>query len=195
MKWIHADLPASLEGLHGLEDCHVYDLTDGKALYLMLDHSHWQCNNHPYLLCKFNSGDHANCEGIISDEEYHHMDPTEKAAARLYMLFKVHKAHQEGTAPPERPVISGSGSITENPSRFGQHYMKQVSKDHDSFIRDTCDFLRHIQSIDNLPPNSVLVTIDVTGLYTHIPRDEGIKATREALDRRKDKSVPTALSN
>ena len=55
----------------------------------------------------------------------------------------------------------------------------------------TCDFLRHSQSIDNLPPNSVLVTIDVTGLYTHIPRDEGIKATREALDRRKDKSVPT----
>ena len=96
-----------------------------------------------------------------------------------------------GTAPPERPVISGSGSITENPSRFCQHYMKQVSKDHESFIRDTCDFLRHIQDIENLPPNSVLVTIDVTGLYTQIPPDKGIKATGEALDRRKDKSVPT----
>ena len=71
--------------------------------------------------------------------------------------------------------------------------MKQVSKNHDSFIRDTCDFLRHVQNIENLPPNSVLVTIDVTGLYTHIPRDEGIQATREALDRRKDKSVPTEL--
>ena len=70
MKWRHTDLPASLEGLLGLEDCHVYDLADGKALYLMLDHSHWQCNNHPYLLCKCNRGDHANCEGIISDEEY-----------------------------------------------------------------------------------------------------------------------------
>ena len=36
-----------------------------------------------------------------------------------------------------------------------------------------------------------LVSRDVTGLYTHIPQDEGIKATHEALDRRKDKSVPT----
>ena len=56
MKWRHTDLPASLEGLLGLEDCHVYDLADGKALYLMLDHSHWQCNNHSYLLCKCNRG-------------------------------------------------------------------------------------------------------------------------------------------
>ena len=56
--------------------------------------------------------DEARKDGIISEEEYRHMDPTEKSAARLYMLFKVHKAHQEGTAPPERPVISGSGSIT-----------------------------------------------------------------------------------
>ena len=107
------------------------------------------------------------------------------------MLFKVHKAHQEGSAPPERPVISGSGSITENPSKFCQHYMKQVSKDHTSFLRDTCDFLLHIQNIENLPDNAILATIDVTGLYTHIPWDEGMQATREALDRRADKTVPT----
>ena len=82
--------------------------------------------------------------------------------------------NQEGVAPPERPVISGSGALTENPSKFCQHYMKQVSKDHKSYLRDTCDFLRHIQNIENLPSSSVLVTIDVTGLYTHIPRDKGV---------------------
>ena len=51
--------------------------------------------------------------------------------------------------------------------------------------------MRHIQNIENLPTNSHLVTIDVTGLYTHIPRDEGVQATREALYRRMDQSVPT----
>ena len=51
--------------------------------------------------------DKAHKDGIISEEEYRHMDPTEKAAASLYLLFKVHKAHQEGTAPLEHPVISG----------------------------------------------------------------------------------------
>ena len=117
----------------------------------------------------------------------------DKKAARTYMLFKVHKAHQEGSAPPEWPVISGSGSITENPSKFCQHYMKQVSKDHASFFWDTFDFLRHIQNIENLLDNAILATIDVTGLYTHIPRDEGMQATREALDRRADKTMPTDL--
>ena len=45
--------------------------------------------------------------------------------------------------------------------------MKQVSKDHASFLCDTCDFLRNIQNIENLPDNVILATVDVTGLYTH----------------------------
>ena len=102
------------------------------------------------------------------------------------ICFKVHKQHQEGVAPPKRPVISGSGALTENPSKFCQYYMKQVSKDHWSYLLDMCDFLRHIKNIENLPPNSHLVTIDITGLYTHIPRDKGVQATRKALYRRKD---------
>ena len=40
--------------------------------------------------------------------------------------------------------------------------------------------MRHIHNIENLPPYSHLVTIDVTGLYTHIPRGEVVQATREA---------------
>ena len=69
LKWRHMDLPSSLEGFPGLENCHVYDLADGKALYLMLDHAHWQCNLHPYLLCKCNRGDLI-CEGIMHDDEW-----------------------------------------------------------------------------------------------------------------------------
>ena len=33
--------------------------------------------------------------------------------------------------------------------------------------------------VTRVPENAVLVTIDVIGLYTHIPRDEGIKATHD----------------
>ena len=67
---------------------------------------------------------------VITEDEYKHMNPMNDK-----------KAHQEGSVPPERPVNSGSGTITENPSKFCQHYMKQVSKDHASFFRDTFDFL------------------------------------------------------
>ena len=63
--------------------------------------------------------------GIISEEEHHH-EPN-----GLKMWPNVHKEHQEGVAPPERPMISGSAALTE----ICQHYMKQVSKDYASYLR------------------------------------------------------------
>ena len=51
---------------------------------------------------------------IISKDEYSAMDPTNMGPAKFYELFKVHKSHTPGVAPPERPIISASGSITEN---------------------------------------------------------------------------------
>ena len=69
LQYRHADLPAAMDSIPSLADCQVYDLSDGKALYLLLDHAHWQCNDHPYLLCKCNRGDD-NCQGIVADEEY-----------------------------------------------------------------------------------------------------------------------------
>ena len=37
----------------------------------------------------------------------------------------------------------------------------------------------------------MLVSIDVSGLYTNIPQWEGVEAAKEALDERYDKKVPT----
>ena len=33
---------------------------------------------------------------------------------KFYELFKVHKDHSQPDLPPERPIVSGCGSITEN---------------------------------------------------------------------------------
>ena len=40
-------------------------------------------------------------------------------------------------------------------------------------------------------PESLLVTLDVTSLYTNIPREEGLDACREALDTREVLDSPT----
>ena len=53
-----------------LKDCAVYEIADGKALYLLLDHTHWQSNNHPYLLCKCIRFSDGPCAGMLSDAEY-----------------------------------------------------------------------------------------------------------------------------
>ena len=61
---------------------------------------------------------------ILNKEEYDAMDPEKKNPSTFYCTFKVHKPHKEGDTPPERPIISGSGSITENPSLYIEHHLK-----------------------------------------------------------------------
>ena len=46
-------------------------------------------------------------------------------------------------------------------------------------------------SLHPLPDEVILCTMDVVGLYPNIPHDEGLIATRKALDLRKDKRIST----
>ena len=99
----------------------------------------------------------------------------DKDAAKFYCNFKVHKEHEPMTAPPPRPIVSGSGSVTENIAAFVDHHVKDVSKQHQSYLQDTPDFLRYIKQINDGPAleaNQILVTWDVVGLYSNIPHDE-----------------------
>ena len=51
-----------------------------------------------------------------------------------------------------------------------------------SYIKDTTHFLKTILDIPTpLPVNSILVTLDVTSLYTNIPHEEGISSAVNAL--------------
>ena len=70
------------------------------------------------------------------------MDPENKNPSTFYCTFKAHKPHTEGTAPPERPTISGSGSLTENPSLFIEHHIKGLANKHPTYLQDTPHFLR-----------------------------------------------------
>ena len=124
------------------------------------------------------------------------MIPSEKTPGNFYCTFKVHKPHIENKAPPERPIISGSGSITENPSLFVEHHLKDLATQHETYIQDTPDFLRKIEQINlkgKLPPNAMLVTVDITGLFTNIPQDEAAQTAEEALDERENKKSPHSI--
>jgi hypothetical protein len=95
----------------------------------------------------------------------------------FYMLPKIHKPNNPG-----RPIISGCDSPTEKLSIFVDHYLKQLVPHTPSYIRDSNHFLHTIFNIATpLPPKSLLVTIDVTSLYTNIPHHEGIQSALKAL--------------
>ena len=110
---------------------------------------------------------------IITQSEYQEMKPDDKNVGRFYCNFKVHKPHGHKEVPPERPIISQSGSICENIAQFVEFHINHMGMEHKSFLQDTQDFLRTIKQINNtkkLKRNALLVTMDVRGLFTNILR-------------------------
>ena len=126
----------------------------------------------------------------ITKEDFDAMKPVEKTPGKFYCTLKVHKPHSENKALPERPIISGSGSITENPSLFVEYHLKDLATKHDTFIQDTPDF-ETINQEERRPAHAVLVTLDITGLFTNIPQDDSTQTAWEALSERENKRVPT----
>jgi hypothetical protein len=74
--------------------------------------------------------------------------------------------------------VSGCNSNTEKISKFVDHHPKQLVPLMPSYLQDTPDLLRQIEVLSRtpLPPNAFPVSIDVVGLYSNIPTEEGIAA-------------------
>jgi hypothetical protein len=52
-----------------------------------------------------------------------------------------------------------------------------------SVIKDTSDFLQKLESLGHIPSTAILCTIDVIGLYPHIPHGEGLEALLGVFNR------------
>jgi hypothetical protein len=133
-------------------------------------------------------------EDIISWDEYKAMNPEDMDAAKFYCNFKVHKEHEPMTAPPPRPIISGSNSITKNIGTFVEHHIHQVAKQHDTYLQDSPHFLRDIRKLNRetqLEDNDILVTLDVKALFTNILHQDGLDSLKLSLEGRYNQDVPT----
>ena len=131
---------------------------------------------------------------ILTKQEYEAMSDISENAGKFYCTFKVHKSHEVGKAPPVRPISSGSGSIYEQIGRYLEHHIKDVAKEYPSYLQDTLDFIRSIEQINEeevFPDNTILVTMDVSSLFTVIPQKEGAECVRQKLNMRDDQQVPT----
>ena len=86
----------------------------------------------------------------------------------FYTLTKIHKPTFVG-----RPIISGCSGPTERISAFVDHLIQPIAQQQASYLKDTTDFINFIEKI-KLPSSAILVSMDVTSLYTNIPQREGI---------------------
>ena len=89
--------------------------------------------------------------------------------------------------------MSGSSSITENTGKFVAHHLSDVSTKHESYLKDTPDFIRKIEKLNvkGFSNNTLIVTMDVSGLFTNIPKEEGLDSARATVDERENKDIPS----
>ncbi|XP_078374399.1 uncharacterized protein LOC144657936 [Oculina patagonica] len=126
-------------------------------------------------------------DNLIDSETLKYLSSnSDPKAGRFYILPKIHKQGNPG-----RPIISSNGHPTERISEFVDYHLKPLVQALPSHIKDTTHFLLQLQNLGPLPDNALLVTLDVSSLYTNIPHNEGINACRHFLDTRQNKSLPT----
>ena len=88
------------------------------------------------------------------------------------------------TNPPGRPIVSGIGELTEYASTFVNREAQPLLVNIPSYFKDTTDFLNKLSRFDNIPDNTILVTLYATVLYSSIPHNDGIGGCEKYLDRR-----------
>ena len=60
-----------------------------------------------------------------------------------------------------------------------------------SYIKDSDDFINKTKNLTTISDNAILITAGVVELYPSIPREAGLRALREALDKQDKKCIPT----
>ncbi|KAK3090867.1 hypothetical protein FSP39_015326 [Pinctada imbricata] len=121
----------------------------------------------------------------IDEDVFEYLCPENPGPGQFYLLPKIHK---EGI--PGRPIVSAIGHPTEKISQFLDYHLKDHVEKLPSYLKDTTDYIKKTPS-QNLPTGTLLVTMDVTSLYTNIPHEEGIEACRKVWDLRQNKRPST----
>lgn len=100
-----------------------------------------------------------------------------------------HKDPQTWTVPfeetPGRPIVSDCGSESYNSAQCIDHFLNPLSQLHNSYLKDTYDFIDKIKS-QSFPQHSFLFTIDIESLYTNINTEQGLQAVADLFRRHPD---------
>lgn len=116
-------------------------------------------------------------KGYISNnmKDYLVNDPETIRTQQLYFLKKVHKGPHA-----VRPIVSGSGGPTEKVSEFMDFFLNPCVQHTYSYLKDSRELCKQLEEL-TFPPDCTLATVDVVGLYLHIPHMEGVETAIQHL--------------
>jgi hypothetical protein len=93
--------------------------------------------------------------------------------SKMYGLPKTHK-----NDCPLRPIVSCVNSATYNISRFFTTMLRNVIGTTDSFVKNSEEMRRELLQL-RIPPNHLMISLDVVSLFTCIPNDLVIHVVEE----------------
>ena len=108
-----------------------------------------------------------------------------KNSYNLEKLYFLHKIHKRLSNVPGRPVITNCQTPTVKVTEFLDNHLQPIMRKVLPYVKDLSDFINTIPIMGSIPDNAILVTADVTALYSSVPHDVGLKASRQILDKRK----------
>ena len=109
---------------------------------------------------------------LLSENTAKFITPTTNQRIPLfYILPKIHKKDIPG-----RPIVSAINSVTENMSEFLNLCIQPLLPKLRSYIKDTKHFVSLMTKLPKQNKGVILVSADITSLYTNIPHNEGIEA-------------------
>ena len=112
-------------------------------------------------------------DGLIDGELYETMRPVGSQPARLYGLAKVHKKNT-----PIRPVLSMPGSAYHKVAKQVAEWLTAVPECKiNSSTTSVCEKLKSVR----LEPDEIVISFDVSSLYTNVPVMEAIMHCADLL--------------
>ncbi len=112
---------------------------------------------------------------------------TKPRTPSLYILPKMHKPASPTLG---RPIISANQCPTERIFGIIDHCLRPYVPLLKSYISDSIDMIKKITNLPPLPQGALLVSLDVSSLYTNILMTEALKITSYVLRTHRD---PNAL--
>ena len=106
--------------------------------------------------------------------------PRNTHTALFYGLSNIHKPNCS-----LRAIASVCDGATDHLSSYITYFIQPLANNLPSHIKDTKHFLNLIEKCPPLPNDALLVTADITSLYTNIPHDNGIAVVIHFMEKYK----------
>ena len=135
--------------------------------------------------------------GTLDKETINYFNKSKQTCGlgKFYMLPKIHKMDEQiikqikdGTCnelpimPPGRPIVSLINTPSQVIGRYCDFFLLPLVQMQDTYIKDSSAFINMIEKI-KVPKNCLLVTFDVTSMYTNMSFQELLDAVDRAYNR------------